>query len=59
MQRFGVDAIPHIPDLGDAALWQTFDASYQPWWAIIRTDGTWESAGGSIPAAIVAEAVSS
>ncbi len=58
VDRFGVNNIPHIPD-DTLEIWRSLNVGYQPWWAVVRADGTWESGRGFFPNRVVDEAVAS
>ncbi|HCB34332.1 MAG TPA: hypothetical protein DEP69_04010 [Acidimicrobiaceae bacterium] len=55
--KFGAAEMTHIPDADDNELWSAFGVRSQPWWAIIRTDGSTESGRGFFPGAITEEAI--
>ena len=56
VSTYGVGNMPHLPD-ENGELWTRFGVSYQPRWLLIRADGTEQPGGGSIPEAIVTDAL--
>lgn len=58
VRSYNVGNFPHIADVSGEA-WAEFGVTYQPWWAIIRKDGSVEKGGGFFPSHIVEEALRS
>ena len=58
VDKYRADAVTHIPD-ETLDIWRSLNVGYQPWWAIVRANGTWESGRGFFPAHVISEAVTS
>lgn len=58
VKDLGVDTFPQIAD-EQRDTWDDFNVSYQPWWAVVRADGTFTSGSGFFPSDVIEQAVAS